>query len=237
MVPRTAARDVVFIPSQLLTHAIWADQNAAITTICTPFLADHGSDDSVAGMASRLLAQAPARFHLVAQGMGGFVAFEILRRDHERVQSLVLIGTVASADGPAQSERRRGYSRLVEEGCYADVIEQRLPILVGPRNAENLLLLGALRRMAEETGAATFLRQQAAIIGRPDSRPSLCQIARPTLVLRGEHDGITLPEHQAEIAGLIPRAIAETVLDCGHVPSLEKPDWMAERLRRWLENV
>ena len=49
--------------------------------------------------------------------------------------------------------------------------------------------------MAEDVGTKAFNRQQSAIIGRADSRPSLSVIACPTLVLVGESDQITPLEH------------------------------------------
>ena len=43
----------------------------------------------------------------------------------------------------------------------------------------------AVRAMTERIGRDAFLRQQAAIMGRPDSLPGLPGIACPTLVLCG----------------------------------------------------
>jgi pimeloyl-ACP methyl ester carboxylesterase len=60
--------------------------------------------------------------------------------------------------------------------------------------------------MASETGAEAFIRQQQAIIGRPDSRPDLARIDCPTLVLVGDSDQLTPPELSVEIAGAIPGA-------------------------------
>src|SRR4051812_13369352 len=120
---------VVFASGQLLTEDVWAPQAVALADDYEMIVADHLHDDSIAGMARRLLDGAPARFHLVAHAMGGFTAFEVMRQAPERVRSLVLIGTLASADGPAQTERRQGYIRLVEAGNFAGVVEERIPML------------------------------------------------------------------------------------------------------------
>jgi pimeloyl-ACP methyl ester carboxylesterase len=188
-------------------------------------------------MAQRLLGEAPPRFHLVAHAMGGFTAFEVMRHAPERVISLVLIATLAPNDGPAQTERRQGYIRLVEGGDFAGVVEERIPILVHPARREDEPLLSIVRRMAADTGAETFLRQQRAIMSRADSRPSLASITVPTLVVRGAEDGITTQAHVDEIMGGIAGARFEAVADCGHLPTLEKPvttnrllaDWLAGR--------
>jgi pimeloyl-ACP methyl ester carboxylesterase len=225
---------VVFASGQLLTHECWAPQVAALATDYDLRFSDHTRDETIAGMAGRLLAEAPERFHLVAHAMGGFTAFEVMRQAPERVTSLVLIATLAPNDGPAQTERRQGYIRLVEAGQFTEVVEERIPILVHPARREDEPLLTVVRRMAADTGAETFLRQQRAIMSRADSRPSLGAIKVPTLVIRGAQDGITTPAHLDEIMGGIPGARLEALDDCGHLPTLEKPVTTNRVLAEWL---
>lgn len=228
---------VVLASGQLLTEVCWAPQIGALSGDYEVSLADHTQDDTIAGMAARLLAAAPARFHLVAHAMGGFTAFEVMRQAPERVLSLALIATLAPNDGPAQTERRQGYIRLVEAGRFEAVVEERIPILVHPARREDEPLLGAVRRMAADTGPDVFLRQQRAIMSRADSRPSLSAIAVPTLVVRGAQDGITSEAHVAEILAGIPGARFAGVDDCGHLPTLEKPRTTNRLLADWLAEV
>jgi len=194
---------------------------------------DHGSDDTIAGMAARALATAPPRFCVAAHAMGGFVAFEILRRAPERVARLALLGTLAPSDTPAQTERRLGYARLVEAGRFDQVVEERIPILLHPERRGDAALLAKVRRMAQETGAERFLRQQRAVMSRPDSRPDLPKIRVPTLILWGRQDGIAALEHQREMERGIAGARLEIVEECGHLLTLERPEHVALLLRGW----
>ena len=225
---------VVFASGQLLTNDVWAPQAAALAPDFDLIFSNHGRDDTIAGMASRLLAEAPQRFHLVSHAMGGFTAFEVMRQAPQRIASLVLIATLAPNDGPPQTERRQGYIRLVEDGRFAEVVEERIPILVHPARREDVPLLDVVRRMATETGADRFLRQQRAIMGRTDSRPSLAAIAAPTLLIRGEQDAITTRAHQHEILAGVAGSRLEAVEDCGHLPTLEKPFTTNRILAAWL---
>jgi pimeloyl-ACP methyl ester carboxylesterase len=225
---------VVFASSQLLTEDAWAPQALALADDHDLIFADHGHDDTLAGMARRLLEGSPQRFHLVAHGMGGFVAFEVIRQAPQRVISLVLISAIASADGPAQTERRQGYIRLVEAGDFAGVVEERIPLLVHPTRRDDAALLSVIRRMAADTGAERFLAQQRAIMARIDSRPSLAAIKVPTLVVRGDADGITTEAHQDEIVAAVPGAQKVVIEGCGHLPMLEKPTETNQLLRDWL---
>lgn len=228
---------VVFASGQLLTAEVWGPQVAALSPDYDLRFSDHGRDETMAGMAARLLAEAPDRFHLVAHAMGGFTAFEVMRQAPERVESLVLIATLAPNDGPAQLERRQGYIRLVEDGRFEAVVEERIPILVHPARREDAALLGVVRRMAADTGAERFLRQQRAIMQRPDSRPSLAAIGAPTLLVRGAQDGITTAAHQEELLAGIAGSRLAVVEDCGHLPTLEKPQTASRLLADWLAGV
>jgi pimeloyl-ACP methyl ester carboxylesterase len=78
------------------------------------------------------------------------------------------------------------------------------------------------------------VRQQRAIMARPDSRDYLAAIEIPTLVLVGADDILTPPEQAEEMAALIPSASLVRVPACGHLSSLERPDAATDALRRWL---
>jgi pimeloyl-ACP methyl ester carboxylesterase len=93
-----------------------------------------------------------------------------------------------------------------------------------------------VREMADATGVEAFVREETAIIGRPDSRPDLGAIRCPTLVLVGDSDVITPPELSVEIADGIDGARLVTVADCGHLTPIERPEAVTEALIAWLQD-
>ncbi len=225
---------IVLITGQLLTDAVWQPLLDAWSDR-EVIVADNRSDDTIEGFAQRLLDDAPPKFALVAHAMGGFVAFEVMRRAPDRVARLALISTLASADGPAQTARRQGYIDLVESGKFEQVVEERIPILFPEEKRDDAQLLGLARRMAADTGAETFLAQQRAIMARIDSRPRLGEIAVPTLLIWGEKDGITSRAHHDEIAAAIPGARLEVVPGAGHLPTVEAPDVVGPLLGKFID--
>jgi len=224
---------IVLITGQLLTDAVWQPLLDAWPDRDI-IVADNQSDDTIEGFAQRLLDNAPPKFALVAHAMGGFIAFEVMRRAPERVAKLALISTLASADGPAQTARRQGYIDLVESGQFEQVVEERIPILF-PEDKRNAHLLGIARQMAADTGADTFLAQQRAIMARIDSRPTLGEIAVPTLLLWGEKDGITSRAHHDEILEAIPGARLEVIAGAGHLPTVEAPEVVVPLLADFID--
>jgi pimeloyl-ACP methyl ester carboxylesterase len=89
--------------------------------------------------------------------------------------------------------------------------------------------------MATRIGAEGFIRQEEAIMGRPDSRPNLAAITCPTVVIAGAQDGLTPPEIMAEIAGGIPGSKFVVVDGAGHLSPLEQPQAISAVLRLWLQ--
>ena len=225
---------IVLITGQLLTDAVWQPLIDAWPDR-EVIVADNRSDDTIEGFAQRLLDNAPPKFVLIGHAMGGFVAFEVMRRAPERVAKLALISTLASADGPAQTARRQGYIELVESGRFDHVVEERNPILFPEEQRGDERLLGIARQMAADTGADTFLAQQRAIMARIDSRPRLVEIAVPTLLIWGEKDGITGRAHHDEIAGAIPGARLEVIVGAGHLPTIEAPEAVVPLLTGFID--
>src|SRR3546814_12420004 len=74
---------IVLLTGQLLTDAVWQPLLDAWPDR-EVIVADNRSDDTIGGFAQRLLDNAPPKFVLVAHAMGGFVAFEVMRRAPER---------------------------------------------------------------------------------------------------------------------------------------------------------
>jgi len=197
-------------------------------------IADHTRDESMRGIARRILAAAPARFALAGLSMGGYVAFEMLRQAPERIAKVALLDTSARADAPEQTAMRRTQMALAEQGRLAEVVEQQFPRLVHRMRRADAALRELFNLMAEEVGAAAFIRQQQAILARSDSRPTLVQVRCPALVLVGEDDELTPPERAAEIATGIPGAHLVAVPQCGHMSTLEQPGEVTRALLEWL---
>lgn len=83
---------------------MWDRTIAALGGESPTMVGDTLQDDSLAGMARRILAGAPRRFVLAGVSMGGMVSMEIMRVASERVQALALVerrgrglGYIASA--------------------------------------------------------------------------------------------------------------------------------------------
>lgn len=218
-----AQTTLALLPGLLLDWRLWRHQREALGEGHRIFVPDLSQDDSISAMAEAVLAAIPGRFALAGLSMGGYVALEVMRIAPERVERLALLDTKAEPDSPEATARRRGLMELAEKGCFKGVTPQLLPVLLGWRAGENEALKALILAMAESIGRAGFLRQQRAIIGRPDFHPVLPTIKVPTLVLCGEEDQITPPELHRQMAAGISGSNLVIVPGAGHLSPLEAP--------------
>ena len=222
------------LPGLLCDSRLWAHQLSQLQDIAAIEVADLVGPDSVGAMSARVLAMREGPFALAGLSMGGYVAFEILRRAPERVLRLALLDTSARADTPAQTARRRGLIELAQKGRFLGVTPRLLPQLLHPDHVRDHAIANTVVQMARAVGRDGFLAQQRAIMGRPDSRPILGAIQCPTLVLGGAEDAVTPPEVLREIAAGIPGARLTLLERCGHLSPLERPEAVTAALRGWL---
>ena len=185
-------------------------------------------------MARRVLEHAPPSFALAGLSMGGYVCLEIMRQAPGRVRRLALLDTAAIADDAARRKQRQDLISLAETGKFKGVTPRLLPLLIHPERLEDNPLTEAVMAMAGRVGKAAFLRQQRAILSRVDSRPGLRAIGVPTLVLCGRQDALTHVARHAEIASAIHGARLGVIEDCGHLPTMERPEAATALMRDWL---
>ena len=226
----------VFLPGLLATAAVWSPVIERLDGRVDPWIADLTADDSIAAMATRVLADAPReRFALAGHSMGGYVALEIMRRAPGRVERLALLDTQARPDTAKAIERRRALIELAQAGRLDEVAERLIPVVFDSVEIVDSRLVALHRDMVRTVGAAAFLRQQRAIMDRVDSRPTLAGIGCPTLVLCGVHDLLTPLDRHQEMASAIPGARLVVVQRAGHFSPIERPYEVAFALANWLQ--
>lgn len=226
---------LVLVPGLSCNAALYASQWPALADGRPIFVADHARDETLSAIVQRLLAAAPPRFALCGLSMGGYIAFELLRQAPERVTRLALLDTSARPATPETNLPREQMIALAEKGAFDNVTTLLWQKLVAPARLADEPLRLLVRRMADEVGVDGFVRQQKAIMQRPDSRPVLAGLSIPVLVLVGAEDEITPVAEARDMAGLAgARARLAIVPGCGHLSTLEAPEAVTAELLRWL---
>ena len=227
---------LVLLPGLLCDAALWEPQLSELADIADFFVADLTDQQSIEEMAASVLRDSPWKeFSLAGLSMGGYVAQEIMRQAPQRVTRLGLLDTRSHSELPEETERRRQFMKLAQtERSFTPVTNRMLPLMLHASRVKDAPLVKIIREMAERTGIEAYIRQQNAIIARPDYRPMLPSIACPTLVLCGRQDRLTPLENSEQMAAAIPGAKLAVVEECGHVSTLERPTEVNGAMRDWL---
>lgn len=228
------AEALVFIPGLNCTRELFADQIDRFKSERKIIVADTMSDATIGCMAERLLATAPARFALAGLSMGGYVAFEVMRRAADRVTRLALLDTSAAADDAQATERRLKLISFAQGGRFDDVHKFLWQKLVHQDRWSDTELESKVRGMMVETGAERFVQQQQAIISRIDSHATLSLVQVPTLVLVGAQDTITPPQLAETMHDAVPSSELVVIENCGHLSTMERPGEVNAALAAWL---
>lgn len=228
---------LAFACAHMTDERLYAHQVGALgaTHDCRVFVfRDH---DSMAGMAEQVLAAMPERFTLIGLSLGGYAAFEVIRRALARLERLVLIDTTAVADHPSRRAGRHRDIATVQQGGIEALIPELPSRWLLPAHVNDPALVGLMGDMARSVGARGQFLQQTAMLGRPDSHADLARVRVPTLVMCGRQDPVTpLADHEA-MAACVPGSRLAVIEDCGHLSTIEQPEAVTAELVRWLRTT
>jgi len=186
-------------------------------------------------MSLAVLKDAPARFALAGQGLGGTVARDVVRLAPDRVTRMILISTDPLCETPQAAAAREARMIQARAGRLREAIQGEVPpsaLFDGPSRAD---VLEVLADMARVLGADAFIAQSRAIQRRPDHQKTLRRILVPALIIGGAADPIVPPRRQDFTAGLMPKGRFLRIADAGHLPTLESPDTVSEVMDAFLD--
>jgi 3-oxoadipate enol-lactonase len=250
-VDRGEGPPVVLLHAFPLNGSMWEAQAAALENswrLVAPDLPGFGRSshtpaqpdmryyaDTVGALLDKLGVETVA---LVGLSMGGYVAFECLRRFPQRVSALVLANTRPDADAEeARKSRYEAARRVSEEGVEVLAELQMERLLSGKTRERRPEIVSRVRAMILQSTPGGAVAALGAMRERVDSTPLLSRITVPTLVIGGEEDTISSPEVMAAMAEKIPTARHEVLAGAGHLSNLEAPDRFNSALEGFLSGA
>lgn len=241
-------RAILFIHGFMFDRTMWRSQIGALAgwRRIAPDLRGSGLSEApergycmttyADDLAALLDALGVRRIVLCGLSMGGYVAFEFLRRHRERVAGLVIMDARAETDSSERRARRTVMIARARDGGSTAIVDKLVPRFLAESAPDETKR--QLRQMMERTPMNGIIGALEAMRDRPDSTPLLRTLASvPTLLLIGECDIRTPRASMQAMADQIPGARFDVVPGAGHVPPLENPMAVLSRLRRFLDEV
>jgi len=229
---------LVFLPGLACDARLWEAQLPAVPAALRPMVSDaHMRHASLPAMAAAMLEETEGPLLLCGASMGGMVAMEAARQAPGRIAGLALLGTNAAPETPETYQLRADAIELFERGDVRDVIEPNIVFAFHPAQAARPELTSRYLQMILDAGAGQLIRQNRALMERPDARVHLGRLRCPVLVLCGDTDRLTPPAASREIAALLPQAELHWLRECGHMLTMERPAEVNALLGEWLRRV
>ncbi|QDU35948.1 3-oxoadipate enol-lactonase 2 [Maioricimonas rarisocia] len=175
---------------------------------------------------------------LCGLSMGGYVAWQFIRRHGHRLAGLVLCDTRAAADTPEIKETRgqlaehvlaSGTATLAEsipEKLFSEVTREKQP-----------QLLEETKRVILKTPPEGVAAAARAMAARPDMNDLLPAIDVPTLVVVGADDRLSPPAEMRQLAAAIPAAEFVEIDNAGHMTPLEASAKFNLVMQQFLDQV
>ena len=232
-------KQLIFLPGMACDASVWQSQIAAVPTHWNARVSDvHFRFDSIEAMAAALLDETPdADLVLCGASMGGMIAMEAVRQSPARIRGLALMGTSARPETPDIRSLREAAIKLYEQGRVEEVLRANIPFAFHNDARRNAAVVDEYLRVIMAAGSTALVKQNWAVIHRPDARLHLPAVRCPSLVLWGEADQLTPPDCAKEIASLIPHAQAVELPRCGHMLTMEQPTAVNAFLLPWLNSL
>jgi 3-oxoadipate enol-lactonase len=170
--------------------------------------------------------------------IGGYIAFEILRKYRQRVSALALCCTKPQADTTeARTNRLKAAETVLEQGAE-QFFQGLVPKLLGTTTISSRpdVVQGALRMM-RKMSAEDISRVQQGMAERPDSTRDLKHLNIPTLIVLGEEDGFSTAADGELMRQNIPGSRLKTIPKAGHYAPWERPEAVGPLLRQFLDFV
>ena len=229
---------LILLPGLAADQTMWEAQ-VPVLAAWAPTVADvHAQPhETIEAMAAALLAAHEGPLVLCGASMGGMIAMEAARQAPQRITGLALLGTSARPETPDMRKLREGAIELFAQGRVAEVIEPNVAFAFHPEQARDAVLVRSYIDFVLRAGADQLIRQNRAVIVRPDARAHLPAVRCPTLVMCGDSDQLAPPECSQEIAALVAGAELKWVPRCGHMLTMEKPEEVNAELVAWLAKL
>jgi pimeloyl-ACP methyl ester carboxylesterase len=190
-----------------------------------------GLGDSLERIVADIAPHLPPRFALVAHGLGGNIAIELMRKRPEAVTRIALISTDPLPESPKLAAEQEALLVAAKTGHLQACMAQMLPRTAlhdAPWRDEVMALV---TDMAENLGPDQFQRHLRVLQRRPDQQKTLRKANVPTLVIAGESDTL-VPRRRADfLAAMMPQGCLELVAEAGHLPQLEQPETVTRLLQ------
>lgn len=173
---------------------------------------------------------------LCGLSMGGYIALRAVEKEAERFSGLILCDTRSEADNnDGKINRSSAIDKINVEGVQS-FVNDFVPKCFHNKTPQRMQeMYERILRITQSQNSVGVKGSLLAMLSRRDTTNSLSEIKIPTLILVGKKDALTPPAVMAEMSKKIQKSKYYIVPKAGHMAPLENPEFVNEKIIRFLE--
>lgn len=253
---RGVGRVILLVHGFPLDHTMWASQIEALSKryrVLAPDLRGFGRTplgkyDRAVGITMERYADDLAdmldalgikgKIVLCGFSMGGYIAWQFLRRYRERLRGLILCDTKATADSEEARAARLDMAARAAELGSPKIADDLLPKLFSAGSLKKRReIVDPIRTLISQTAPASIAAGQRGMAARPNVTATLSAIALPTLAIVGAEDAVASPAEMRSMTQAIRGAELIEIPDAGHMAPVENPPAVTEAIQGFLQKL
>jgi 3-oxoadipate enol-lactonase len=170
--------------------------------------------------------------------IGGYILLRAVERNPDAFRAMILCNTRSEGDTNTAKIKRASAMKTVNDEGVEKYIEESIKNLFWEANLKNKPeAVEKIRTIIKNTSPLALNGTLMALAARTDTSEALHTIKVPTLIMVGEHDGITPPIAAESLHERIGGSILKVIKNAAHLSNLENPGEFNANLAEFLENV
>ncbi len=227
--------DLIILPGWSGNKLMWQHQVQTLSDICNPKVIVVYDQNTLEKMADAILKQAPDKFILVGHSLGGWLAQYIAIKVPTRVIKLILISTWCGRSDSSLDLLCQKNIRQIQTGKVTKLLNELRPMNVYSNRQSDKKFMEQIKDSQNQFPPTGMIAQLEVVLNGGDLENLLEQIKCPTLVIHGRYDAFFSLEDLQLLATKIPNAYLTIIEECGHLPSIERPEAVSSLIRLWVQ--
>ncbi len=229
--PGTLCDERIFIP---LWQSLNSEGNSLDNKAFVPLQWAEDLSQMVA-LGEDRLAYFPEKVHLIGYSMGGYIAALVALAHPEKVASLTLVSSTATALSDLELQQRKLVLKTIRSKQYRGMTQSRVEFMLHSNSQDNKEIVALIKEMADDLGPSVLSAQTNATANREDLTNILSKQQFSTYFLVGEQDNIATVPEITEIAARAEKFQKEVFTNAGHMLPLEQTSALALFLHQHLQ--
>ncbi|RYZ56371.1 MAG: alpha/beta hydrolase [Sphingobacteriales bacterium] len=161
---------------------------------------------------------------IIGHSMGGYIALAFAEKYPEMMNTICLFHSSSYADTEEKIGTRKKAIQFIKQNGSLKFLEQATPNLFSDHTKQQRPeLVPEIIDRYSNFNPNSLVHYYEAMIQRPDRSEILRKIAKPVLIIAGDHDTAVPPKHSLEQSYLPELSYFQALKNSGHMGMLEEP--------------